>query len=353
MLWARRRLPRIGPQVHGSVESVRDYVTDELGEPHRYEELRPAQDVVRRPPATLGGDPLREPFATLQRHRHPAVFRAHLPHAHVAGGPAIVMTRDGRPLLQSGFNPDHVTANPLVGERLRLSWPARSRRLLVTQWDSNHFHWMFDSLPRLALLTDDPRAPLLVSAGLGEAQRTSLRLAGVGDTDLDEFHGYPVKARELEFPSLVGRTGHPPRWVLDWLREKLVPAPTRRGRRLFVSRRDATSRRLANEGEVFAALEPLGFELILPGRLPLAEQLRSFAEASVVVGPHGAGLVSLLAATDAVVVEMFDPRYVNPCYYAVAEALECPYWFVMGAPAGDDFTAEPQAVRATVEAATR
>ena len=79
MLWARRRLPKIGPLVHGSVASVRDYVTDELGEPGRYEELRPAQDVVRRPPSTLEGDPLREPFATLQRHTHPAVFRLACP----------------------------------------------------------------------------------------------------------------------------------------------------------------------------------------------------------------------------------------------------------------------------------
>ena len=131
-----------------------------------------------------------------------------------------------------------------------------------------------------------------------------------------------------------------------------MPTTTGRGRRLFVSRADASARRLANEAEVFAALEPLGFELILPGKLPLPEQLRAFAEASVVVGPHGAGLVSLLAATSATVVEIFDPRYVNPCYYAVAEALECPYWFVMGAPADDDFTADPQAVRATVDAAT-
>jgi capsular polysaccharide biosynthesis protein len=261
------------------------------------------------------------------------------------------MTRDGRPLLQSGFNPDHVTANPLVGERLRLSWPAGRRRLLLTQWDSNHFHWMFDSLPRLALLPDNRGAPLLVPAELGEAQLTSLRLTGVPDDELDPFHGYPVRVRELEFPSLVGRTGHPPRWVLDWLRERLVPATARRGRRLFVSRRDTTSRRLANEDEVFAALELLGFELILPGQLPLTEQLRAFAEASMVVGPHGAGLVSLFAATDAIVIELFDPRYVNGCYYAVAEALKCPYWFVTGDPAGDDFTVEPRAVRATVEAA--
>jgi hypothetical protein len=351
MLWLRRRLPRVGPAVEGAVESVREYVTDELAEPWRYEELRPAHTVERRPPSTLEDD-ARNPFAHLQQYTHPPVFRARIPHSYVAGGPAIVITRDGRPILQSGFNPDHVRENPLVGQRLRLAEPARKRRLLLTQWDNNHFHWMLDALPRLSLLREDRGARLLVPAELSATQRASLRLVGVRDEELDPFYGYPVRVRELEFPSIVGRTGNPPRWALDWLREKLVPAAGRGGRRLFVSRRDAGSRRLANEDAVFAELEPLGFELILPASLPLTEQLRTFAEASVVAGPHGAGFVSLLAATDATVVEILDRRYLNGCYYALADALELPYWYVLGDPSGDDFTAEPRRVRATVEAAT-
>ena len=57
------------------------------------------------------------------------------------------------------------------------------------------------------------------------------------------------------------------------------------------------TRRVENEAELLAALEPLGFEAIDPGALSPAEQVRAFAEAECIVGPHGAGLTNLAFAS--------------------------------------------------------
>ena len=65
-------------------------------------------------------------------------------------------------------------------------------------------------------------------------------------------------------------------------------------RRLFVSRADARKPRLMNEDEVYARIERFGFERVMPGRLPLAEQVGLFSEAQIVAGPHGAGMTNLI-----------------------------------------------------------
>jgi capsular polysaccharide biosynthesis protein len=119
-----------------------------------------------------------------------------------------------------------------------------------------------------------------------------------------------------------------------------------------VSRGDVPRRRLVNEDALLEMLHPLGFEVVLPGQLPLDEQLRTFAEAEYVVAPHGGALVNLAASQEATLVEIFDPRYVNGCYYALTDALGLPYWYVLGDPAsGDDFSVRADAVLSTLRAA--
>ena len=65
-------------------------------------------------------------------------------------------------------------------------------------------------------------------------------------------------------------------------------------RRLYVSRlaigRRGAYRALANEGALQDAMRDRGFEILYPESLSLPEQARHFREASVVVGPGGAGL---------------------------------------------------------------
>ncbi|MEA2436597.1 MAG: hypothetical protein QOF65_1153, partial [Thermoleophilaceae bacterium] len=292
-------------------------------------------------------------FDRLATHEHPALFRARLPGARVAGLEPLVFTEDRRALLESTFDREQLDANRAMHGRLPVTRRVRGTcAVLTNQWWSGHFHWMLDTLPRIALLPDDARSRVLVPAPLRPGQRRSLELAGITKDALVSFHGGHVQIDEAIVPSLPGRTGNPPAWALEWLRERLAPSPRRSGRRLYVSRGDVRHRRLANEDALIEVLRPLGFEVVLPGQLPLEEQLRTFAEAELVVAPHGGALVNLLASQEATLVEIFDPRYVNGCYYALTDALGLPYWYVLGEAApGDDFRVAPEAVVATLRAA--
>ena len=127
-------------------------------------------------------------------------------------------------------------------------------------------------------------------------------------------------------PSLPDDKLRTPPWIVPWLRAQFLPddvCPPHR--RLYVSRGHAKrTRRVENESELLAVLEPLGFEVIDPGALSSADQVRAFAEAEYIVGPHGAGLTNLaFASPGAAVLELFARDYSRTqCFWALASTVE-------------------------------
>jgi capsular polysaccharide biosynthesis protein len=272
-------------------------------------------------------------FAELESDTHPEVFRAVLPEARIAGSEPLVLTDDLRVLLESAYDRHQLEANPVSRARLH-----RARRLrgahaaLLGPWYHNHFHWMLDVLPRARLLPAG--LPVLVPRDLSRVQLESLERVGVGGERLEPFDLAHVQVEELHWPSWTARTGRPSAWAAGWLRDRLGGGARGGARRIYVTRGTADARLVANEREVRALLRARGFEAIDPGRMSLREQLSAFSEAEVVVGAHGGALAGIVAARAACLVELFDPRWLNGCYYALAEALGLDYWLVVGEAAG-------------------
>jgi hypothetical protein len=97
-------------------------------------------------------------------------------------------------------------------------------------------------------------------------------------------------------------------------------------RRLLVSRRDATKRRVSNEDALSTALGAFGFEVIVPGALTFAEQVGMFSSAEVVVGPHGAGLANaLFMPRGGAMMELHHADFGRPWYRRLAETLGLRY----------------------------
>jgi capsular polysaccharide biosynthesis protein len=95
------------------------------------------------------------------------------------------------------------------------------------------------------------------------------------------------------------------------------------GRRIYVTRGSAPHTRIVrNEAEVLETLVPLGFERVDPAAMTVPEQIRAFAEAQLIVAPHGAALANLVfAGAGAAVVELFAPDFVQGCYWKLASTV--------------------------------
>ncbi len=89
--------------------------------------------------------------------------------------------------------------------------------------------------------------------------------------------------------------------IFHQMAAELAPdASLHTGRRLFLSRKKITEssggryRALLNEDELLAEVAAIGYEIIEPETLPLAEQVRLFREADVVVGLGGAAMFNVV-----------------------------------------------------------
>jgi capsular polysaccharide biosynthesis protein len=170
-----------------------------------------------------------------------------------------------------------------------------------------------------------------------------------------------LTVERLVWASPPANVNFPTEFLVEWLRRTLnsgelfATNAADRPRRLYVSRRGA--RRILNEDELIAALEPLGFEVARPDELDLPTQVALFSEATIIVGPHGAGLTNMVFARSGAVLELFPPEWVGWHYYMLAQAAGHRYWYVIGRGAADrasprarNFEVDVTLVTRTVEA---
>lgn len=104
----------------------------------------------------------------------------------------------------------------------------------------------------------------------------------------------------------------------------------RASKRIYISRRLARMRRVANEAAIMRILKPEGFELYELESLSFADQFRLFSTAEVIVGPHGAGMTNIMAAPPGCKVIEFFPGTVCHHYRWLARACDHEYGCVAG-----------------------
>lgn len=176
---------------------------------------------------------------------------------------------------------------------------------LLIGGSTNYYHWLIDFLPRFYLLEKAGIAienyPIIVNSSLTPFQMETLDLLGIRREQLIEVNAGEVLAvGKLVAPAILSTNTFVAQDALNWLRQfglsHLARKFTGQKRRLFISRADATVRRLINEDEVYDSLEPLGFERFVPGAYSFIEQVGAFSNAECIVGPHGAGLTNLVFA---------------------------------------------------------
>jgi capsular polysaccharide biosynthesis protein len=208
---------------------------------------------------------------------------------------------------------------------------------------TNYYHFLTDLLPRWGIFEEAmPDTPVdAVYLGTHASyQRQLLELVGLDALPVVEVEKHACLAPvRLLVPSTPNQDLMAPHWVVDWLRSRLPASPDLSGYRpgLYVTRGDvANTRRYVEEPELWPALEERGFTRLDPGTVPVREQIDRFAAADVIVAPHGAALANLVFARPGVrVLELFAPDYVNPCYWAITDAVPDAryHYLVAGTPA--------------------
>jgi capsular polysaccharide biosynthesis protein len=185
----------------------------------------------------------------------------------------------------------------------------------------NYSHFLQECLPAILEARRDPDAAMIVIPALTERfQGEAMRALGIDPGRLTQVARGLVRFDHVDIYDFADHSRA--RWEL-WPRplaamaRDLVDraAPGARGRRLFLSRREAARRPCLATDWLASVLAPLGFREVDPGALSFLDQVRLFAEATDVVGLHGAGLANIMfCRPDTRVLEFMPPWLANSAF---------------------------------------
>lgn len=197
----------------------------------------------------------------------------------------------------------------------------------------NYAHWLFDAMARWVLLEDLATNPVQIDQFLVPANKPACREAmlalGVLDEQIVELSIHEV----MEFEHLVcmsrprGYSSNvAPGWLVQGYRERLkhvMHEPETANKRLYISRRDAGSRKFREEDKLIDELEKRGFTTVELSKLGLREKAALFSQATDVVGLTGAGMTSVMfCPRGARVIELYPSNFVSYLFATVCAALD-------------------------------
>jgi capsular polysaccharide biosynthesis protein len=297
-------------------------------------------ETIVRPPF-LGWPEEMEPLEPATDTEIPRIAVMELPGGRVLGRSRALITGRGDLVqeLSYYFGTTHPRQHPIFAKPFPGLPQHVSGRLgvLASRGDVNYYHFLIDVLPRLGVLEQAPEieepeqwyVPVTT-----RFQRELLELAGIGEERRIDADKVPhVEADTLVVPGLpsVLKEKNPP-WVVEFLRQRLmakVEVPTTR-RPLYITRTaGANNRDVVDKDRLLGFLREREFDIVDPGQISVADQIRAFASASLIVSPHGAALANLVFATPGTpVIELFPPSSVLPDYWRLASSNNLPYRFL-------------------------
>lgn len=194
--------------------------------------------------------------------------------------------------------------------RLPKSRPLSGRTaILVTpEARENYYHWLIDLLPR-ALLLKRARAGfeafdhILINGSPALYEEPSLLAVGL---PLNKLIYAGANDRFRIERAIIPSMDHLSKVVALWkvrelrgLRDEFLASclpepPSVTPKKIYISRKHASVRRLLNESELLPLLKDAGFAIIELESLPWPEQVRLFSNAEILLAPHGAGFASIV-----------------------------------------------------------
>jgi hypothetical protein len=198
----------------------------------------------------------------------------------------------------------------------------------------NYYHWLIQAVPAIdwSLRNRSQRRLTLVLPPLRPWQEETLALLGCQDVarpilDISGTYLFP----SAEFSEFLGE--RMPLTVssaaMATFRRLSQSVPWTRGaaEEIYVARTDARNRVAENEAELISLLERQGVRIIVPGALPVSEQIAAFRAARLVIGPHGAGMSNIVfCQSGSFVYEMLPRHYPNVSFNRAAQAAGLNYW---------------------------
>jgi capsular polysaccharide biosynthesis protein len=283
------------------------------------------------PPSPIDDSAPPDPF-------EPEIFVAVIPRARMLYDSGVVVSPDHRLLGDVSWEGESLVPAPQYHPIMSKLFLPRVKHLpgrvavISSVKPDNYYHWMFDILPRFGIVQRGGLVPdCYVVNATTQFQKDSLKALNIPpERILSPTANTHIEADELIIPSLIGPVlaMSPQLQACQYLRSTfLETVKTRKPyRAIYITRADAGSRRVLNEADIRKVLMDNGFEVISLSNVPFLEQIQLFADARIIVGPHGAGFTNaVFCQPGSVLIEFMPERRKVDCFERMARLIGMRY----------------------------
>lgn len=204
-----------------------------------------------------------------------------------------------------------------------------------------YYHWLFDILPRIELIRlsgiDLEEIDWFIVNNIEKSfQQETLEWLGIPHSKIicsDRLSH--IQAEQLIVPSFPGHLDWIPQGTIKFLRQTFLSRISLESaqlpQRIYISRDKARARHIINEPEVIALLAKYGVHTVFLEEMSVLEQVALFANARLIIAPHGSGLSNLVYCTPGTtIVELFSPHYLRTDYWVLSQQLQLKHYYSLG-----------------------
>jgi capsular polysaccharide biosynthesis protein len=211
-----------------------------------------------------------------------------------------------------------------------------------------YYHWVFDHLLALRNIEHyeektNSKVNIILSEHAPDFVYKILDYTGFGDREIVIWEEQPLKIDTLVVPSWPEPTPN----SIEWLRKNIVNQIDHNNIRdhildlcettdyIYISRQKATRRVVTNYDSISKVLEKYGVEEIQFEDLTFEEEIILVNSVDGIIGPHGAGLSSIIWSDEISLLELFNGVVIPP-FYVIANVLDHDYSAILGEGVGDN-----------------
>ena len=202
----------------------------------------------------------------------------------------------------------------------------------INELSDNFFHWFTEVIPKMIFVNSNSKSIIFyIPFPLKEYQLVSLDACSlrfiVAKSDVTIFRKLKVVENLYKFPGYY----HP---ALILQTSQLIKNAFRPGktenRKIYVTRKNASRRKIINEDEIIGILIKQGFEIFDFDLINFKQQVEIIRSTSILVSLHGAALTNMLFMNrGSTIIEFLPKKVINDkCYFILAGTMNHHYYYV-------------------------
>ena len=200
-----------------------------------------------------------------------------------------------------------------------------------------YFHWVTDVLPRLMVVEENKKFPVVLPQSFREVAFINDSLDALGFKTIFLREEQNALLQRMNFITHFAKSGNYNDEMINKLRDSFYKSYNLHQNSddlIYISRSKSSKRKIKNEDEVWGFLKQFSFKKIYCEDLSFENQAKLFSKSRLIISIHGAGLTNMLFMNKAG--KVLEVRYaadqINNCYYTLASALKLKYYYLQCQP---------------------